>query len=82
MAQPTLFDNTRPRRPRRVLMHVIDAGPWDGCGEPGRLGSHLVRMQCPRCGHETDWIGVQSVTEGRRGKPCPECNATHQHQGA
>lgn len=68
--QPTLFENERARQPRRVLMHVIDAG--GGCGD--EPGTHEVVMQCGKCGYETGWITVRTVTEGRRGRPCPKCN--------
>jgi hypothetical protein len=68
---PLLFDPAEfrpPPIPRRHLMHVFDAGPDDG------EASHLVRFTCKRCGYETGWVRVESVTEGRRGKPCPTCN--------
>lgn len=58
----------RPRRAPRVMMHVSDAG--NGCE------SAIARFRCARCGHETDWLEVQTITEGRRGLPCPECNHT------
>ena len=58
----------RPRAPRQWRMHVIDAGYGDD------RHHHLVRMACQRCGHETDWFVVRTVTEGKAGKPCPLCN--------
>jgi predicted RNA-binding Zn-ribbon protein involved in translation (DUF1610 family) len=60
-----------PRTPRKVLMHVIDAG--NGCGMMER-GQHIVEFQCPTCGHNDGWHTVNSVSEGRRGIPCPKCN--------
>ncbi|HSV28619.1 MAG TPA: hypothetical protein VLL76_03645 [Candidatus Omnitrophota bacterium] len=54
-----------PRRPRRVLMHVMDAG------------SGMIEFACRRCGHNTGWIrDDRTVTENRRGRPCPKCNAS------
>jgi len=52
----------RPRRPRRVMMHVADAG------------IEMARYECAKCGHKTDWEPIESVTEVKRGKPCPMCN--------
>lgn len=57
----------RPRRKRRVMMHVIDAG--QGNGGP------VINFQCSRCGHGTGWIDDEkSVSENKRGIPCPNCN--------
>ena len=68
--QPTLFDDEpRKRAKPRVMMHVVDAGQGECYG-----GSHIVVMQCGRCGHKTDWFQVNTTTEGKRGKPCPKCN--------
>lgn len=67
---PPLFDIAKPRKSRRVMMHVTDAGET---GFEDR-GSHSVCMACPKCGHQTGWIAVKTVTEGKRGKPCPKCN--------
>lgn len=73
MRRPMLFDNTHDRRPRRVLMRVVDAG--EGCGCPDDSpGPHVVRFGCNRCGHETGWLRVDSVAEAKRGIPCPKCN--------
>lgn len=69
--QPPLFGSTRDRRPRRVLMHAFDAAEnYDPCAP----ASYVVRFECPKCGHQTDWMRVGSVTEGRRGIPCVVCN--------
>lgn len=65
------FENPRPRRSHRKLMHVVDAD-YDGCTIDG--GEHRVRFGCHWCGHETNWVVVRNVTEGRRGRPCPVCN--------
>lgn len=64
---PTLFD-LGPRRSPRVLMRVIDAG--EGSHHAGRFA---VYLECPRCGHQTGWCEVRSVTEART-QPCPKCN--------
>ena len=68
MKSPDLFPETKPpRQAPRKLMHVCDAygdGPDD----------NHVRFHCARCGHESDWIDGLTVTEAKRGMPCPECN--------
>lgn len=66
--QLRLFEIRRPRRPRRmrrVMMHVIDAG--------GDEDGDFARFECRRCGL-TDWIAYRTVSEAKRGVPCPECN--------
>lgn len=57
-----------PRRPRRVMMHVYDAGHIDGFGE-------AVRFKCTRCPYVSDWIKARTLTEDRAGEPCPKCNS-------
>lgn len=71
MTNLTLFDNHAWKRPRLHQMHVVDAGPNDCVDD---RGPHLVRFACGKCEFETGWLGVQSITEGRKGKPCPHCN--------
>jgi hypothetical protein len=58
-----------PRRPPRVMMHVSDAGDGSYAGAP-----HIATFRCIKCGYETDWMPIQTISEGRRGKPCPKCN--------
>ena len=60
-----------PRQTPKKLMHVSDAGGC--CEEDG--GGAMVRMQCKRCGYESGWLFLGTVTEAKRGKPCPVCNA-------
>lgn len=66
-----LFDVTelekKPRKKPQKLMHVIDAGPGEGdwCN---------VEMQCNHCKLVTEWFQVRTVTEAKRGIPCPRCN--------
>lgn len=63
-----LFPQTKPPRARsRVLMHVCD-GAGDGPDDV------WCRMQCRRCNTETDWMKFNTVTEAKRGIPCPDCN--------
>ena len=59
-----LFDRaTLPKAPPVKRMHVADAG--DGC----------IRFVCGHCGHDTYWItDDQTVSENKRGRPCPRCN--------
>jgi hypothetical protein len=67
---PDLFPASKPPRavPRK-LMHVSDASP-DGCFGDGLA---TVRMMCARCRYESDWLAL-SVTNAKRGTPCPNCN--------
>jgi hypothetical protein len=59
----SLFD-ALPRRPRRILAHVIDVGP----GEVHQV----VRFGCSRCGWKSEWMhDKHTVTEARRGIPFP-----------
>jgi hypothetical protein len=56
----------RPKRKTRgQIMHVCDAG----CGE----GKPVVQFQCPKCEYQSDWFTFDTVTEARRGLPCPRC---------
>ncbi len=56
-----------PLKPRRILMHVVDAGHLPG-GKPG------ARFVCKRCEHDTGWI-YATPREARTGMPCEGCNA-------
>lgn len=59
----------KPKVPRRVMMHVMDAGHGDTI-------ESMVRWSCSKCGHETDWSAVgESISTLKRGVPCPKCNA-------
>jgi hypothetical protein len=57
--------------PRRVLMHCEDTGS----NGPGRMG----HFRCRACGHE-GWYRDCSMTDIRRGIPCPNCNPTPAEQ--
>ena len=63
--QAALF--AAPRRPRIWRMHVADAG--NGCN-----GDKIAEFECGRCGHRTGWIKIETVSEAKRGLPCPNCN--------
>lgn len=66
-----------PRRPRITRMRVTDAGD-NCCGlEPGAF---LACFKCHRCGHEEMWVKMQTVSEAKRGLPCPKCNEPHAGQ--
>lgn len=68
-----LFPDTKPPRAKpRVMAHVFDAG----CS----CETELARFECKRCGWQSDWLSVASISEGKRGVPCPKCNqgATHE----
>ncbi len=51
-------------------MHVVDAGP--GCEVDDNMWCH-VRMECERCELATEWFQVRTVTEAKKGIPCPKC---------
>jgi len=64
-----MFSSTgiRPRRSPRIMMKMIDVGQ-DNSGP-------VIIFECSKCGHSTGWIkDDQSVTQNKRGKPCPICN--------
>lgn len=66
--QPFLEGMEPPPKPRVKRMYVADAGHLPG-------GTKGIRFECPRCGHDTGWIKDEwSVSENKRGRPCPECN--------
>lgn len=71
----------KPRAPRVLRMHVVDAGDSDDDEAPV-----IAKFECARCGSRTDWTKVGSVAEAKRGLPCPTCNApadgTFQEKGA
>jgi hypothetical protein len=60
-----------PRKRRRVLMHLIDAGNLPNGGKG-------VHFKCGRCGHDGGWWQVDTVTEAKRGEPCPKCNKSQE----
>jgi hypothetical protein len=55
-----------PRKMRGQLMRVCDAG--SGESKP------VVQFQCAKCGFRSDWFTFDTVTEAKRGLPCPTCN--------
>jgi DNA-directed RNA polymerase subunit RPC12/RpoP len=64
--QLSLLGKAPRSRPRRKLMHVVDAGH-------GELDLR-VRFGCARCGIKTLWTTVENITEAKRGLPCPKCS--------
>jgi hypothetical protein len=57
----------KPRRHSRVMMHVDDAGQGN-CGK-------VIKFECYKCGHNTGWIADEkSISENKKGMPCPVCN--------
>ncbi len=61
---PCDFPNAIKRR--KHLMHVYDAGH----------NPKIVAMRCGNCGHTTGWEfhPDKTITELKRGIPCPKCN--------
>lgn len=53
-----------PPVPRIKRMHVDDAGQG------------IAQFKCRICGHVSDWLQIESVTEAKRGIPCPNCNGS------
>lgn len=61
----------KARNKRVWRMQVADAGHMPGGAAKG------IQFVCPRCGHDTGWIkDCWTITENRRGQPCPRCNDT------
>jgi hypothetical protein len=57
----------KPRRTKRIMMHVVEAGQSNS--------GKVIQFECSKCFHNTDWIvDDRSVSENKRGKPCPQCN--------
>jgi len=52
------------KRPRRILMHFIDAGP----GEP-----NWARFECKKCLFQKE-THTATNADLARGIPCPHCN--------
>lgn len=59
-----------PPRPRRVLLHVVDAG-GHGCVTDM---PHFVHLACSRCGHDAGW-SEHRTKQAAVSQPCPVCNA-------
>ena len=63
-----LFGHVKTRQKPRTMMHVSDAG--NGFGDYS-----VIEFECRKCGHNTGWIkDEKSVSENKRGMPCPNCN--------
>lgn len=59
----------RPRQPRRVMMHVVDAGTFPD-------GRDAVHFQCSRCEFDEGWTYMaEGMAAAKRGRACPHCNA-------
>ncbi len=69
MARQFALFGSLPRRPRRVLLRVVDAGDH-GCVTSFRYFVHLV---CPRCGHDAEWWEFSTKRESLT-QPCPKCS--------
>lgn len=63
---PQLFSREQaPRRPRRILMRVIDAGQHG-----------YLELKCRKCGHHEEHLGVEeTISAANRLRPCPVCNS-------
>ncbi len=66
--KPQLPGFDRPKRkPARIMAHLVDAG-----GESDPMAHYI----CGKCGWDSGWIvDRRSVSEIKRGVPCPNCNA-------
>lgn len=74
----------KPKKPRSKPIkraHIVDAGPNEGAS--AREYPHLGEFECKRCGWNSGWMQGQTITEMKRGIPCPDCNpATARQQKA
>lgn len=71
----TLFDiPPKPRAKPKKRMHVIDAGDAPGGYSAEFPNRCSVRYSCRRCQLETRWLIADTLTEAKRGIPCPTCN--------
>jgi hypothetical protein len=61
----------KPRRPRRVLLAVVDAGLDE---EDGAARVMHVHLECRRCGFDGGWRWISRAGLAA-GVPCPTCNA-------
>lgn len=77
--QPDLF-GPRPSRPRLMRMHAADLGQAPGM-MPGWRTSTGGDFICHRCGHKAGWIFNLTISEIRRGLPCPICNPGEEPNG-
>lgn len=77
--QPDLF-GPRPSAPRIVRMHAVDVGQAPGMMPGWRMatGGHFV---CSRCRHDAGWLFNLTISEIRRGVPCPVCNSKEDQHG-
>jgi len=58
----------KPVRTRsKANMYPIDAGPGMG-------GQLMALMECPKCSHDGGWWDFDTMTEAKRGVPCPKYN--------
>jgi len=62
-----------PRKPSVVRMRAIDHGQAPGL-MPGWKTAQGARFRCWRCGHDDGWSFNMTVSEIKRGLPCPICN--------
>lgn len=68
---PDLFPETLQTRAKaRVMMKGVDHSFNDEDPESPYIG----HMRCHKCGHDAGWMGFKTLTEARRGAPCPVCN--------
>ena len=68
--QPTLF--AMPPKTRVKRMHVVDAGDPSHY-DPAFPNRHIAQFGCRRCKFETDWVLMDTISETKRGIPCPRC---------
>lgn len=62
-------DGKKPRREKRKLMHVADAGQSNW--------GKVIKFECSHCGYETGWMDDEkSISTNKRGIACPICNPT------
>ena len=69
-AQIDMFGFKKLRAQPLVRAHIVDAGA-------GMTKAQIGKFEC-RCGWRSGWVEFETVTEGKRGIPCPVCNEVKQ----
>lgn len=73
MPQQLAFLEKPPRARPRVMMKMTDAGNA-GYRLTGWKTDRGANFECLKCGHDDGWTFNLTITEIRRGLPCPKCN--------
>lgn len=72
-----LFDGTafaKKRKKPQKMAHIDDIGGNRCCGGGDGDYEGIATFKCARCGWLSDWLQFKTMTEAKRGVPCPVCN--------